>query len=462
MNWKRLGKMMLVLALVVATFSSTLVVARAADTIVSESEEIISDGGGRRSYYRPSAAASCKQKDQDLRFVRFEWELEETDEPGLYGNKNILRAYAIFRCKDEDESKYPTTNHFHCEVQATVKKVTTVYNNPQYGGDYTGQKIIAVLSANQSPDGKAYSAEWTNGTNWIFDRFELDQKESEGYFTVWAVYHNKWDRNERKTVAAHYTATHASENGFYGFLNYIFYINSYEAPDRTYRSSPTRSAEYLKIAHQWVYDRMEWDFDNYNSHTGQGAQAVAKYHDAYNINKTETVPANVSTPNKKAIDEYRYEASFTASLCNVGDTRTKDRWDHYADRTETFYYHTWTFDKIKWGKTDGVVWAKALYDCKADGTHAEIDLTPTKVSSSGKSKYDVHTMFQTYEVSITAEQSLDGKPQHDTYTDYPHAEPVDPGDRVIGPIVRHDINPNLDEIIKDLPIYTPILNPIKP
>jgi len=415
---KKLGKLLLVLVLIVATFSSSLLVARAEPTDpitgeVDDSTIINGDDGGiggsrDRSirYYFPNG----NMHDHKWTFTRFEWAV----------NDGVVKAYALYGCT--------AYSGVHCcaEVQAVVMPLE---GQP---GSYR-----ASVTAERAPDGKERTEVMsTHHTthDWIFDRFEWVKTDG---VKAYALYHCRYNRNDKIEVEA--AVTHDPDpNAAPLYIEYWAEISSAQSPDgRSHSNNLCKDDHHI---HNWVFDGFEWDLTNFIWRENYSIKAYAVYHCSKGCAEKHYVQAKVGCVP---------EAEVIKCDAFVSSEESLDNWEYFDAYTIEGCSHLWIFDGFEWDTTDGVK-ATAVYHCaKGCGETHRIEASVTKLQG---------TVVPTYMATITAEQSADHKAHSGrkivTPTPKPFPKPVIDDNPIVGPREWREIDPGKPIIVT--PIFTPV------
>jgi len=353
MNWKKLSKLVLVLALIVATLGSSLLVARAEPITdeVDDSTIINDDGGGTGSgggyrgtrYCYPHGAV----EKNSWQFIRIEWEVDGHD----------VKAYAL----------YGGLASSYAEVQADVKPVRS------QPGHYK-----ATVTAEKSLTGYEYTdvmSTYHSNHEWILDRFEWDKTDG---VKANAVFHCRYNRNDTCEVPAFTCKSMYFTDGPF-YYEYHATVGDSNRPD--YPSPDGKQYnDYLEYdshhRHEWVFDRIEWDLSRFVWGKNFNICAYAVFHCPNACHTERFVPATVSL-----------KPSTGDIQCNayVSTEDSLDHWEYWDSMTIEHLSHEWVFDRIEWDRSEGIK-AYALYHCSPDYCHEQL-MVPATVTYKGNKQY---------------------------------------------------------------------------
>lgn len=224
-------------------------------------------------------------------------------------------------------------HHYCCKVEAAVVKnggtVTAIVpwqNAPVKSEDY--------ISQNPTP---RYEV-WKDETKWIFDHWEWVKGDSTNNSWARPVFYNKWNIRTRKDNVYASISKYEGRNDIY--MAKLLSKNSPDGHNRTTLIVKHKTLEDCNKlhfndigTHFYVYDGVDWNFDNYNYHTGKGATATFYFHclhgcDVYSVDNPKAVTVYdipVSWEEEDSTDaNYRYVV-FTAK-CD--GSISADSWDH--------------------------------------------------------------------------------------------------------------------------------------
>jgi len=473
MNWKRLGKLILALALAAAMFVSLVPVARAEDSSprdpitdeVDDSTIINGDGGGTGSGGSGSGTGNegtnhdetgLAENRNDRGYGGTRYRFFCNGEKPCYHDRWLLRyvdwdvsddgevkAYAHYGCGiysmagDFAGEKY-IDNGCRAVVPLTVEPVegqpgsyqATVYHEyysyidsggvPEvfvgphiYGVRFPGGRINH--NEGHSPHTETMSIDHTD--KWIFDRFEWDMTGS--CVKANALYHCKYNCNEKTVAPAE--VREISSGCYMAVVGYSLELigSSFEgcsSPDGGFHCSSEIRRNHT--SHDWVCDGFEWDTSGWDASDfvwDEGVDVVSFARTHLKVNLVFHCPYGCGETCSVPVSFGRTGATSrpTATALSfdvcVFDDESPDHWDHYDRLTIKHSSHEWTFDGLEWDTSDGVK-ATAHYHCANAFCHGLRDVSA--IVTNGDSGTAVHT----YQAVITAGMAPDGNEFSETKT----------------------------------------------
>ena len=368
---KKLGKLVLVLALIVATLSSSLLVARAEPITdeVDDSTIINDDGGGTGS------GGSGSSHTHNWRYCRFYW----------YGWNDEVSAeveYTCYNCPDANTDTGYRVEH----VKAEVKEENGVYT--------------ATISKSRALDHTARSD--SHKHKWQFDGFEWEMTDdglkAYGYYHCTKKFELDPCRAKREIQA---TVTDIKSQP----CMCMAVIPEEQSPDGD------KHYEYynkLHPVHEWIFDGFVWDFSEHDWQTNTGVKIYALYYCRFDRNEqcrvlTKFVAAvtplfavaQAHITETDSLDNEAHVAYSLFAIPHVSDSEMQ-QW--------IFARYDWTFEGFEWDMTDSVK-AYAVFRCeKLKDTDLEYVKIEATVTGSGSG-----TVIHTYEAVVSAELTPDKK-----------------------------------------------------
>lgn len=485
MNWKKLGKLALVLALIMAMFSSSLYVARAVENgdndhnerpfgdntspqeiitdEVDDSTIINGDGGGTGS----------SGHRHDWKYMCIWWDIT---------NEGEMIADARYECKDCPEPNTDVGVRIE-EVRAVVEKIgnrkysatvsaadsldgekhTMTYKGndkwefdgfnwgrsydesvfafahysftPEVGyagyeyklsqvlADVTEENGVytATVSANQSLDKMMHKEVYPHTHKWVFDRFEWDE------IKAYALYHC----DDEDGVCVDKREIEATVDRITGrTIRYRATVTSAQSPDRKEHVEIIRPS---RTTHEWIYDGIEWDLSEYDCVNETGEKAKAVYH--CRLHRSEHCEAEATITGRVTMSVMGFNVG-------ISSTDSPDGKEHGKTVLLEFYpFKGAIFDGFEWDTSDGIK-AYAVYRLEFGyfkGQQLRYPATVTRVPGTVAPMYkaEVPAIYTLDDEAHSATKIIINPP---TPPVIPDPQPVTP---IVGPIEKREINPDL-------------------
>jgi len=437
MNWKRLGKLILALALAAAMFASLVPVARAEDSSprgpitdeVDDSTIINDDGGGTGSgssddgngygktrYKWPHGGGLCQHYSWEL--DRIVWDVSDDGE---------IKAYAYYKCD---------RNSCNAEVPLEAEPVSgqpgsyRVTTSKYYSSNYERTTFIIWTVRYEGTTinfDKPYGDQVTDEMSvhhtdhsWILDRFEWSFQRASWdpdkiiYAKADAVFYCRYNRNEKTTVPAEVKDYISGASGCWDGYTATVGTSNYPSPNgRKYSETLEEKNLDCSNYHKWICDGFKWDTSEWDDYVWSGSASFAvqhvpkanlHFHCAHGCGETQTIPAEVrfAGTNGWPVTTLQFQAY-------VSGYDSPTYWEYWETLTMKHDGHDWIFDGFEWDTTDGVK-ATAKYHCGNSYCHGHEEVQATVTSG------DSGTAIHTYTAVVDATETPDGQAQSETKT----------------------------------------------